>query len=367
MKKTQKKGPKKVKSKGTRTSKGTKKTQSVSKMSGRAVSDTCFGQAMTVMRMWKDIIANFDKQNNRMGKQLDTMASKAGKSGIFAPIALRLIETGGGDKAALTCAGSADNDGAAQLLNLTDTLGACGDTVMTSCDSTNMTGLANATLLAECVNITADFKMAAEECLMMSVGVNKTDTDKACKFPSEAKNVAKLLKGCVASFGECRKYEDDAITTITACNTDASALTSKAAALTANSDAVADAQAKVAELAASASRRVRRSGREEESCTSVTTLATTLTALVISSPSSPDVLVLSTQISATTVTVCTAEEAAALTELDSAFEDAVSTLVEAFDAVQEQLLTLTGTTASAAAISAATQPPTVSPMTEAMF
>ena len=93
--KTQKKGPKKVKkSKGTRTSKGTKKTQSVSKMSGRAVSDTCFGQAMTVMRMWKDIIANFDKQNNRMGKQLDTMASKAGKSGVFAPIDLRLKRQG---------------------------------------------------------------------------------------------------------------------------------------------------------------------------------------------------------------------------------------------------------------------------------
>merc|ERR1712051_114513 len=384
--KTQKKGPKKVKkSKGTRTSKGTKKTQSVSKMSGRAVSDTCFGQAMTVMRMWKDIIANFDKQNNRMGKQLDTMASKAGKSGIFAPIALRLIETGGGDKAALTCAGSADNDGAAQLLNLTDTLGACGDTVMTSCDSTNMTGLANATLLAECVNITTDFKMAAEECLMMSVGVNKTDTDtacacwsgeelaaiaeaaKVCKFPTEAKNVAKLLKTCVTSFGECRKYEDDAITIMAACSSDASTLTSKAAALSANSDAVADAQAKVAELAASAGRRVRRSGREEETCTSVTTLATTLTALVISSPASPDVLVLSTQISATTVTVCTEEEAAALTELDAAFEDAVSTLVEAFDAVQEQLESLTGTTASAAVISAATQPPTEPSVTEAMF
>lgn len=378
--KTQKRGPKKVKkSKGTRT----KKTQSASKMSGRAVTDTCFKSAMTAMFRYKGLLINFDKQKKRMAKQLDTMASKAEKSVIFAPIALKLIESGGGNKDALTCAGSADNDGAAQLLNLTDFLGTCGDTVMTNCDSTNMTGLANATLLAECEIIAETFKNKSDECLFMSTKEDDTDAAcacwlgdellaaseaiKACKFPNETEVVKTALRTCVDSFSECRKYEDDSITAITACNSDASALTAKAAALTTNSDAVSDAQAKVAELAASASSRVRRSGRQEETCTSVTTLATTLTALVISSPSSPDIVVLATQITSTTVTVCTADEAAALVELDSAFEDAVSTIMDAIDSVQEQLETLTGTTASAAVISAATQPPTTAPYTEAMF
>merc|ERR1739845_157422 len=326
------------------------------------------------------LLINFDKQNKRMAKQLGIMASKAEKSVIFAPIALKLIESGGGNKDSLTCAGSTDNDGAAQLLNLTDVLGTCGDTVMANCDSTNMTGMANATLLAECEIIAETFKNKSDECLFMSTKEDDTDAAcacwlgeellaaseaiKACKFPNETEVMKTALRTCVDSFSECRKYEDDSITAITACNSDASALTAKAAALTTNSDAVSDAQAKVAELAASASSRVRRSGRQE-TCTSVTTLATTLTALVISSPSSPDIVVLATQISSTTVTVCTADEAAALANLDSAFEDAVSTIMDAIDSVQEQLETLTGTTASAAVISAATQPPTTAPYTEA--
>merc|ERR1712109_444062 len=63
---------------------------------GRTVSDTCFEKAVTIMRMWKDVISNFEKQKKRMVKQNTTGGNKSGKKGVFAPIALRLIEAGGG-------------------------------------------------------------------------------------------------------------------------------------------------------------------------------------------------------------------------------------------------------------------------------
>ena len=79
--------------KGSTKRKMTKKSKSRlgSRMSGRTVSDTCFEASMTVMRMWKDIIANFEKQTKRMTKQNGTGDSKAGKKGVFGPVAQKLV------------------------------------------------------------------------------------------------------------------------------------------------------------------------------------------------------------------------------------------------------------------------------------
>ena len=82
------------------------------------------------------------------------------------------------------------------------------------------------------------------------------------------------------------------------------------------------------------------------SCTEVNTIAVQLTTLVINFPGSPQVLVYSATIIASSTVVCTDEEKASLAELDAIFEDAVATLVAAVDAAQEQLETLTGATAS---------------------
>merc|ERR1711963_1311783 len=168
---------------------------------------------------------------------------------------------------------------------------------------------------------------------------------KPCKFPTEAKAVADQLKVCVAKFGECRKYEDDAAISISACSSSVSALTEEANKLTANSDAVTQAQSAVSTLAGS--RRVRRS---DATCTEVSTVSITMLTLVIDFPTSPDIVTFAANIVASTSVVCTTDEQDALAALATSFEEAITHLTEAIEAIQEQLATLTGTTASAETI-----------------
>ena len=68
--------------------------------------------------------------------------------------------------------------------------------------------------------------------------------------------------------------------------------------------------------------------------------------LVKNSPSSPDVLVQASRITASSGLKCTTEEKAALSEIDDDFEEALTTIKSALRDVQEQLVTLTGSTAS---------------------
>ena len=100
----------------------------------RAVSDSCFEQVVTIMKMWKDVISNFEKQKKRMEKQNGTGSNKKGKKGAFAGVYQKLASAGGGDKTNLSCAGSSDSEGAAQLNNLTSSLAACQADIKSACD-----------------------------------------------------------------------------------------------------------------------------------------------------------------------------------------------------------------------------------------
>ena len=97
--------------------------------------------------------------------------------------------------------------------------------------------------------------------------------------------------------------------------------------------------------ALAASRRVRRADAAA-SCTEVTTISITLTTLVLDFPSSPDILVFSATIIASSAVVCTDDEKKALAAVDKAFGEALAHLEEAVEAAQSQLMTLTGATAS---------------------
>ena len=77
------------------------------------------------MKLWKDTVANFKKQRSRMTSQNSTGSSKSGKKGLFSPVALRLVDIGGGNKTNMSCGGVYGNQGAAQLQNLTKTLFDC--------------------------------------------------------------------------------------------------------------------------------------------------------------------------------------------------------------------------------------------------
>ena len=198
---------------------------------GRTVSDTCFENALTIMRMWKDVISNFERQKKRMERQNSTGVNKSGKKGIFGPIAQRLIEVGGGNKSAPSCGGKTNNDGAKQLKNLTDTLNACESNVHKMCSNFSKP---NMTKLSACAVLVASFKKGAQKCLDMTIGTSKNTTaactcwtgadlnktvqaTKNCKFSTEAKAIANELKNCTKAFGKCRKYEDAAVTAISSC------------------------------------------------------------------------------------------------------------------------------------------------------
>ena len=130
------------------------------------------------------------------------------------------------------------------------------------------------------------------------------------------------------------------------------------AALSQNAAKVTEAQAVVKALAAS--RRDRRETATAASCTEVATIAVTLTTLVITFPSSPDVLIYSATIIASSSVVCTADEKTALAAVDAAFDEAIDHLNEGIEAGQSQLMTLTGATASPAEIAAVANETTLS-------
>ena len=89
------------------------------------VDGKCLESATTIMRRWKDVAANFEKQAIRFEKKIHASIKKLQKKGAFEPIAKKLIEIGGGNKTGLTCAGSSTSAGAEQLTNITTTLMEC--------------------------------------------------------------------------------------------------------------------------------------------------------------------------------------------------------------------------------------------------
>merc|ERR1712241_1410164 len=221
--------------------KGRRKNHRKMKKSGRTatVPEACFDNSISIMKIWKDPVANYDKQRTRMKRQNETGGKKSGKKGAFGAITQRLVEAGGGNKSAPSCAGSTTNDGAMQLANLTATLDKCEDDIHAACDPSNFPQ-PNMTFIDMCDALVAEFKTEAGKCLNQSVGGYKqaaatacdcwtataladlADKAKACKAKDEAGVIATALKTCTTAFGKCRKFEDDASTALAACSSDSS-------------------------------------------------------------------------------------------------------------------------------------------------
>merc|ERR1712223_803779 len=325
------------------------------------VSESCFDTTAKSLLMYKDVIANFDKQAKRMGKQNSTKESKSGKKGEFIGAAHKLITAGGGNKSALACAGATDNPGAAQMKNLTDVLNGCEDKIHEACNYTKFDSLVNTTRLLECDATVTAWKTEVNFCLdswddgypvadTCSCFTNDSlkalsDAAKLCKFADEAKAVAAALKTCRNTFSECRKYEDDVAEAISACSSNVDDLKKEVAALSQNADKVKEAQAVVKALAASRKRQTAAS-----SCTEVSQATLELTAMVFEFPASPDILVVSAMIIASSSVVCTADEKLELAAIDLSFEEAIAHLDSALEASQSALMTMSGATASPAEI-----------------
>merc|ERR1711878_223585 len=211
------------KNKNRKNNKGTRK-------SARTIDGVCLESAVTAMRRWKDVVTNFEKQKKRIDKQSEIAGKKSGKQSVFGPIALKLVDLGGGNKSALTCSGSATSEGPLQLTNLTSTLFDCEVLVNASC--TTDFPMPNMTFVDECVNATDLFKTLATEFMTMSKEATATeacacwsapemtmasDAVKDCKI-TEVSSIAQGLKACKDAFSTCRKFEDEAVSSMAACS-----------------------------------------------------------------------------------------------------------------------------------------------------
>merc|ERR1712223_2235261 len=149
-KKNRKNKNKRKNRKNRKSKKNKRKNNKGTRKSTRTIDGVCLESAVTAMRRWKDVVTNFEKQKKRIDKQSEIAGKKSGKQSVFGPIALKLVDLGGGNKSALTCSGSATSEGALQLTNLTSTLFDCEVLVNASC--TTDFPMPNMTFVDACVN-----------------------------------------------------------------------------------------------------------------------------------------------------------------------------------------------------------------------
>ena len=98
--------------------------------------------------------------------------------------------------------------------------------------------------------------------------------------------------------------------------------------------------------ALTSSLRTERSVSVVSACSEVVILAQRLTELALNFPSSPSIPVISVRITAAPSVICSADELESLKSIEEIFDDALANIVEALEAIQEQLSTLTGNTYS---------------------
>ena len=124
---------------------------------------TCIDEAVSYLKLLKDRVANFEKQDARITRQNKTGSGKSGKKGLFGPLVRRITENGGGNSSNLTCNG-AINSGADQLTNLTTTLLKCEDEIKAACDPSNLPQ-PNMTEVTICNTAITTFKNKTGECI----------------------------------------------------------------------------------------------------------------------------------------------------------------------------------------------------------
>merc|ERR1711994_1196978 len=100
----------------------------------RTVNSTCLDVAIRLMNIVNKRITNFLVQQKRMTKFNSTGGKKQAKKGLFAPIANKIIDIGGGNASDLSCSGNKTNPGAMKLKEIITNLKSCEDKIKTACD-----------------------------------------------------------------------------------------------------------------------------------------------------------------------------------------------------------------------------------------
>merc|ERR1712047_238127 len=357
-KSAKKSGRKQKKQKAVRKSQGGRNNKGSRSGLCRASTDyTCLINAMTYLNLTKTQVAYYLKQQGRIIAANKTGEKKNGKKGIFAATAQRIIRSGGGNSAALSCQGSTTSNGAKNLTALAALLNGCEAKVKTACSTENMP-LPNITEVSACVDAKMTFKGMVDKCQMMKDnGTEACDcwnnnnftalvtTIRGCKLSDDQKAVTAQLKNCKTEFSACKQAEDDGMKAMSSCATSKADLLASAKTLTENSAGIDAAKTKVDSLANSTSS----SRAAAATCAEVITI-TTLTSKITSISSS---------------LVCSDDEKTSLmtssTDLASAKESVDGSLAT----IKEDLEIATGSPPTDEEISAATSSPTSTSATSA--
>ena len=319
------------------------------------LAETCVDKAVEAMKLSKDKVNNFLVQYKRIVRKNKTGKSKSGKKGAFKSVLIRIINAGGGNGSALKCGNDANNAGAKQMANLTETLKKCSADIAEACDPKNIPQ-PNMTEVEPCNTAMTAFNTFTDSCVKKTGAEACTcfegaDADqmasiKKCDLKSENAAVVKAITACKKAFGKCRKYEDDVSSVLSSCSKDPNALKKKLKNLSENSKASGKALAKIKSMTAR-----RRTNRAITDCTGFLSVTTTLITLISESPFAFTISTLATQVSVATVT-CSADQITALKAQESAMEEAVAAIDAAIADVKSTLLELTGSVPTDAEIEA---------------
>merc|ERR1712012_314050 len=329
------------------------------RVSGRSVDAKCNAQLTLSMRRWKDVVTNFQRQSKRITDNKSKGDGKSGKKGVFGPIASKLISSGGGNKSALTCQGSSSSDGAVAITKLAKDLNDCEKSVNDSCNPANFPAH-NETLVTECTTLTDKFAEEAQKCMVKSKDestaaegctcwtdpalVQLTEDVNKCKVKDAMDAIKAQLKTCTKAFGACRKLEDAAVESLSACTADPAALKKKAAALSANKDAMGNVKTKLTALTGTRRSRVIRA--PATTCAGVVELVSTLLVISLQCPTCEGVLDLAKDIVDSPDVTCTDEEKASLLTSIETVDSIVEEMAETLDTLLSDIEFSEGSTPS---------------------
>merc|ERR1712218_732554 len=322
---------------------------------GRSSTDyTCLIKAMTYLNLTKTQVTNYLKQQGRIVAANKTGEKKNGKKGIFASTAQRIIRSGGGNSAALSCQGSTTSNGAMNLTSLATLLNGCEDKVKMACATENMP-LPNMTEVSACVSSMETFKGMVDKCQMMKDNGTEAcscwsndnftalvTTIKGCKISSDQKLVIAQLSSCKGNFSACKQAEDDGMKAMSSCSTSKAALLASAKTLSANSAGLDSAKTTVDSLAGNTSTRA-----AAASCAEIITI-------VASNPENSTVTTLTTKITSATGLTCSDAEKTSLATSSSDLASAKESVDGSLATIKEDLEIATGSAPTDSEISSAT-------------
>ena len=315
------------------------------------ISTTCVNNAVIALKLLKDKVVNFEKQEKRISKKSGIGGRKSEKRDAFKPTLQRLSDAAGGNISAPVCSGSSDSAGAAQMLNLSMTLKTCATDIHTACDTSNLP-TPNATKMTECSTSISTFKTWTDTCQKLTGSdacpcwsptadvTAAMENLKTCDLSKINTAMVLAMKGCKSAFGKCRKYEDDVGDIIFACEQSPDTLKRKLKALSENSDKVKQVASKISEIVSGNRKGFGKFERADDATTEAgyINICTQINSLVAQNPHHYQIATLSTSIISVTAPTFAAANLASLSDVNTALQVSVTILVTAVATMQTTFL-----------------------------